>query len=89
MMKEKLYDIMSDYNEILKDIDAFVNVLKFELKGAEELNNTENIQDVIRVHLRLLRGVQRDSEELYNKIDQTILDMKYEVKAEHTRTLNK
>lgn len=75
-MKEKLYDIMSDYNEILKDIDAFVNVLKFELKGAEELNNTENIQDVIRVHLRLLRGIQTDSEELYNKIDETILSIK-------------
>lgn len=75
MMKEKLYDIMSDYNEILKDIDAFVNVLKFELKGAEEINNTENIQDVIRVHLRLLRGIQTDSEELYNKIDETILSI--------------
>lgn len=74
-MKEKLYDIMSDYNEILKDIDAFVNVLKFELKGAEEINNTENIQDVIRVHLRLLRGIQTDSEELYNKIDETILSI--------------
>ena len=75
MMKEKLYDIMSDYNEILKDIDAFVNVLEFELKGAEEINNTENIQDVIRVHLRLLRGIQTDSEELYNKIDETILSI--------------
>lgn len=35
MMKEKLYDIMSDYNEILKDIDAFVNVLEIELRGVE------------------------------------------------------
>ncbi len=76
MMKEKLYDIMSDYNEILKDIDAFVNVLEFELKGAEITAATENIQDVIRVHLRILRGVQRDGEELYNKIDETILSIK-------------
>ena len=75
-MKEKLYDIMSDLNEILKDIEAFVNVLEFELKGAETTAANENTQDVIRVHLRFLRDVQTDNEELYNKIDQTILDMK-------------
>lgn len=74
-MKEKLYDIMSDYNEILKDIDAFVNVLEIELKGAEANATTENIQNVIRVHLRFLRVIQSDSEELYNKIDETILSI--------------
>ena len=75
MMKEKLYDIMSEYNEILKDIDAFVNVLEFELQGAETPASTENTKDVIRVHLRLLRGIQKDSEEFYNKIDETILSI--------------
>ena len=75
MMKEKLYDIMSEYNEILKDIDAFVNVLEIELKGVETTATIENIKDVIRVHLRLLKGVQSDSEELYNKIDETILSI--------------
>ena len=74
-MKQKLYDIMSDYNEILKDIDAFVNVLEIELKGAEITAATENTKDVIRVHLRLLRGIQTDSEKLYNKIDETILSI--------------
>ena len=75
-MKEKLYDIMSDYNEILKDIDAFVNVLEIELKGVETTAATENTKDVIRVHLRLLRGIQTDSEELYNKIDELNLSTK-------------
>ena len=75
MMKEKLYDIMADYNEILHDFESFINVLEFELKGAEELNDTENIKDVIRVHLRLLRGIQTDSVKLYNKIDETILSI--------------
>ena len=74
-MKEKLYDIMSDYNEILHDFESFINVLEFELKGAEELNDTENIKDVIRVHLRFLRVVQSDSVKLYNKIDETILSI--------------
>ena len=71
-MKEKLYDILADYNEILHDFESFINVLEFELKGAEELNVTENIKAVIRVHLRFLRGVQSDSVKLYNKIDETI-----------------
>ena len=75
MMKEKLYDIMSDYNEILKDIDAFVNVLEIELKGVETSATIENTKDVIRVHLRLLKGVQSDSVKLYNKIDETILSI--------------
>ena len=77
-MKEELYDIMSDYNEILKDIDAFVNVLEIEYKGVAEAPATETIKSIINVHIRLLKGIQKDSEELYNKIDQTILDMKYE-----------
>lgn len=67
---------MSDYNEILKDIDAFVNVLEFELKGAEITSATENTKDIIRVYLRLLRGIQTDSEELYNKIDELNLSIK-------------
>ena len=75
-MKERLYDIMADYNEILHDFESFINVLEYELKGAEELTDTDNIRNVIRVHLRFLRGVQSDSVKLYNKIDETILDMK-------------
>lgn len=66
---------MADYNEILKEIDAFVNVLEFELKGAET-DSGENIQGVIRVHLRLLKDVQTDSEELYNKMDELNLSIK-------------
>lgn len=76
MMKEKLYDIMSDYNEILKDIDAFVNVVEIELKGVETTPATENTKDIIRVHLRLLRDIRTDSEELYNKIDELNLSIK-------------
>lgn len=75
-MKETLYDIMSEYNEILKDIDAFINVLEIELKGVETTATTENTKNVIRVHLQLLRGIQTDSEELYNKIDEMNLSIK-------------
>ena len=76
MMKEKLYDIMSDYNEILKDIDAFVNVLEIEYKGVGDISDTETVKGIIKVHLRLLKDIQRDSEELYNRIDETNLQMK-------------
>ena len=74
-MKEKLYDILSDYNEILKDIDAFINVLEIELQGIEDTPAIESIKNIVRVHLRLLRAIQTDSDKLYNRIDELILDI--------------
>ena len=88
-MKEKLYDIMSDFNEILKDLDAVVEVLDAQFNGIIEQYDTETAQSILRVHLSVLKAIQTDSNNLYNKIDKMILDMKYEVKAEHTQTLNK
>lgn len=77
-MKEKLYDIMSDFNEILKDLDAVVKVLDAQLNGIIEQYDTETTQSFLRVHLSVLKAIQFNSNNLYNKIDQTILDMKYE-----------
>ena len=88
-MKEKMYDILSDLNEILKDIDAVVKVLEIQFDGVVEIYDSETARSVLRVHLHLLKGIQEDSNKLYNKIDKTILDMKYEVQAEHTQTLNR
>ena len=88
-MKEKLYDVLSDLNEIIKDIEAVVKVLEIQFDGVVEVYDSETARSVLRVHLHLLKGIQEDSNKLYNKIDQTILDMKYEVKAEHTQTLNR
>lgn len=76
-MKEKLYDIMLDLNEILKDIDSLVDVVGIHFDGIVENYNSEKARSVLSVHLSVLKGIQEDTNELYNKIDETILDMKH------------
>lgn len=87
-MKEKLYNIMEDLNEILKDIDSLVDVVGIHFDGIVEGYTSDKARSVLNVQLSVLKAIQKDTEDLYNKIDQTILDMKYEVEAEHTQTLN-
>ena len=75
-MKEKLYDVMADLNEILKDMEALIDAMELHFDGIIELYDTEKSSNILRVHLSVLRAIRDDSNDLYNKIDQTILDMK-------------
>lgn len=77
-MKEKLYNIMEDLNEILKDMDALVDVVGIHFDGIVEGYTSDKARSVLNVQLSVLKAIQKDTEDLYNKIDQTILDMKYE-----------
>ena len=77
-MKDKLYDIMSDLNEILKDMDSMVTVAEIQFNGIKEVLDTEIAQSILKTHIRLLKGIMDDTDKIYNKIDETILDMKYE-----------
>lgn len=77
-MKEKLYNIMEDLNEILKDIDALVDVVGIHFDGIVEGYTSDKARSVLNVQLSVLKAIQKDTEDLYNKIDKTILDMKYE-----------
>lgn len=77
-MKEKLYNIMEDLNEILKDIDALVDVVGIHFDGIVENYTSDKARSVLNVQLSVLKAIQKDTEDLYNKIDQTILDMKFE-----------
>ena len=77
-MKEKLYNIMEDLNEVLKDIDALVDVVGIHFDGIVEGYTSDKARSVLNVQLSVLKAIQKDTEDLYDKIDQTILDMKYE-----------
>ena len=77
-MKEKLYNIMEDLIEILKDMDALVDVVGIHFDGIVEGYTSDKARSVLNVQLSVLKAIQKDTENLYNKIDQTILDMKYE-----------
>lgn len=76
-MINRMYDIMSDLNEIIKDINSIVEVLEIESRGVRESNSPEIPQSLLNVHKRLLKGIQKDTSKLYTKIDETILDIKY------------
>lgn len=77
-MKEKLYNIMEDLNEILKDIDALVDVVGIHFDGIVEGYTSDKARSVLNVQLSVLKAIQKDTENLYNKIDQMVLDIKYE-----------
>jgi len=69
---------MEDLNEILKDVDALVDVVGIHFDGIVEGYTSDKARSVLNVQLSVLKAIQKDTEDLYNKIDQTILDMKYE-----------
>ena len=69
---------MEDLNEILKDMDALVDVVGIHFDGIVEGYTSDKARSVLNVQLSVLKAIQKDTEDLYNKIDQTILDMKYE-----------
>lgn len=69
---------MEDLNEILKDIDALVDVVGIHFDGIVENYTSDKARSVLNVQLSVLKAIQKDTEDLYNKIDQTILDMKFE-----------
>ena len=77
-MEERLYDIMSDLNEIMKDIDSMITVSELESLGIVEGNYTNVAPSLLSVHIRLLKGIQADTYKLFTKIDETVLDVKYE-----------
>ena len=76
-MEERLYDIMSDLNEIMKDIDSMITVSELESHGIIEGNYTNVAPSLLSVHIRLLKGIQADTYKLFTKIDETVLDVKY------------
>lgn len=77
-MKDRLYEIMGELNDVLKDIDSIIKILEIEFDGVVEVYDTDTTRSVLRVHLRLLRGIQEDCNKIYNRIDETILDIRHE-----------
>lgn len=76
-MINRMYDIMSDLNEIIKDIDSVVTVAEIEYKGINEGIRNDVAESLLNVHIRLLKGMKADISILYTQIDDTILDIKH------------
>ena len=76
-MINRMYDIMSDLNEIIKDIDSAIVVAEIEYKGIREGNSNDVAESLLNVHIRLLKDIQDEVSVLYTQIDDTILDIKH------------
>lgn len=77
-MINRMYDIMSDLNEIIKDIDSAIVVAEIEYKGIKEEIRNDVAESLLNVHIRLLKDIQDDTRKLYNKIDTTIINLKHQ-----------
>ena len=69
---------MSDLNEIIRDIDSAIVVAEIENKGIKEGIRNDVAESLLNVHIRLLKDIQNDTRELYNKIDTTIINIKHQ-----------
>lgn len=76
-MINRMYDIMSDLNEIIKDIDSAIVVTEIEYKGINEGIRNEVAECLLNVHIRLLKGIRDDVRKTHTKIDDTMLDIKH------------
>lgn len=75
-MRDRLYNLMSEFNVIIEDIECLGDAVEVHFDGIVEHYDCEKARSLLRVYLSVIRGIKEDCEELYNKIDQTILDMK-------------
>ena len=76
-MINRMYDIMSDLNDIIKDIDSAILVAEIEYKGIKEGIRNDVAESLLNVHIRLLKGMKDEVSILYTQIDDTILDIKH------------
>lgn len=74
-MKNRLQKIMTDLEEIIRQIEDNKNVLNMECIATTQENNNELLKSILNVQIRLLEGMETDSRLLHQEIDETILDM--------------
>lgn len=70
-MKERLYKIMHDLEEIIEQIEDNKNVLDMANAG----DDIEKFRSILNVQKRLLDNIETDSRKLHLEIDKTILDL--------------
>jgi len=74
-MKNRLQKIMTDLEEIIRQIEDNKNVLNMQSIATTQENNNDWIKSVLNVQIKLLEGMETDTRKLHQEIDETILDM--------------
>lgn len=88
-MKNRLYKIMAEFNDVIEDVEDVVNVLKVEIGGIGKAYDIETAKSVLNVHLHLLKRTLNDCTEIYNKIDGFLLDMKEDGRRKKSKNIKK
>lgn len=74
-MKDKLYNLMSDLEDIIKELADMQNSLEIQELGLKEENDTTKIKSALRVQIRLVKGTREECNTLRTRIDDLILDV--------------
>lgn len=74
-MKNRLQKIMTDLEEIIRQIEDNKNVLNMQSIATTQENNHDWLKSVLNVQIKLLEGMETDTRKLHQEIDETILDM--------------
>lgn len=74
-MKDRLYGIMSDVEEITKQLADMQNVLEMLSNALNEDSCEGKLRSALNMQIRLLEGAREDSDKLRGKLDDTILDV--------------
>lgn len=88
-MKNRLYKIMSEFNNVIEGVEDVVNVLKTEISGIGKECDSETAQSILNVHLHLLKRTLNDCTEIYNKIDELLLDMREDGRRKKSKSFKK
>lgn len=75
LMKDRLYNIMADVEDIMKQIDDMKNVLELQAEFYCGDILPARIKSLLNVQIRLLKSTQETSYNLLDKVDNTILDV--------------
>ena len=74
-MKNRLYSIMSDMEEITKQIEDMKNILETQIYFFYDEKQCAVFKSVLNTQIRLLKAIKEDCCKLYTKVDETILDI--------------
>ena len=74
-MKNRLQKIMTDLEEIIRQIEDNKNVLNMQCIATTHENNHDWLKSVLNVQIKLLEGIETDTRKLHQEIDETILDI--------------
>ena len=73
-MKNRLQKIMTDLEEIIRQIEDNRNILNMLCIASRQENDNEYLTSTLNVQIRLLEGIETDCRNLHQEIDETILD---------------